>query len=123
MRLPRRMPRSVGIIQLAACCLGAAMPRPIVTEPFEPQPVVVTLDTLPAPNTTPSVAKFPKMVSPPDRSVLRAPAGFVVTRYWDGELDHPRWLAITPEGDVLVTETRLNRIRRLRDTDHDGVVD
>ena len=123
MHLARRTPRPLGIVLLAASCLGAAMPSPIVTEPFEPQPVVVTLDALPAPNTTPSVAKFPKMVSPPERSILRAPPGFVVTRYWDGELDHPRWLAITPEGDVLVTETRLNRIRRLRDTDHDGVVD
>jgi glucose/arabinose dehydrogenase len=39
------------------------------------------------------------------------------------ELDAPRWLAITPEGDVLVTETRRDRILRLVDADHDGVAD
>ena len=30
------------------------------------------------------------------------------------------WLALTPSGDVLVTETRQNRIRLLRDTNGDG---
>jgi glucose/arabinose dehydrogenase len=55
--------------------------------------------------------------------VLRAPAGFVVNLYYAGDLDKPRWLALTPEGDVLVTETPRNRIRRLRDTDHNGVAD
>jgi glucose/arabinose dehydrogenase len=122
MRLPRRI-LATGVTLLAAICLGAAVPSPIVTEPFEPQSITVSLDRLPAPSATPSARKFPKMVSPPTPSVLRAPAGFTVTRYYEGELDHPRWLALTPDGDVLVTETKLNRIRRLRDTDHDGVAD
>jgi glucose/arabinose dehydrogenase len=32
-------------------------------------------------------------------------------------------LTLTPSGDVLVTETRQNRIRLLRDTNGDGVAD
>jgi glucose/arabinose dehydrogenase len=54
--------------------------------------------------------------------VLRVPAGFRVTVYAKS-LDRPRWLALTPTGDVLVTETRQNRIRLLRDTNRDGVAD
>src|SRR5207248_1684176 len=33
-----------------------------------------------------------------------APAGFTVVRYADG-LDHPRWLYVLPNGDVLVSES------------------
>jgi hypothetical protein len=64
----------VAVVPLAVACLGAAMPSAIVTEPFEPKPVTVTLDQLPAPNTTPSVRQFPKMVRVPDRPRF-APAG------------------------------------------------
>jgi glucose/arabinose dehydrogenase len=50
------------------------------------------------------------------------PAGFTVNVFAEN-LDRPRWLALTPSGDVLVTETRENRIRLLRDTNGDGVSD
>jgi len=39
----------------------------------------------------------------PDGRVPDAPAGFVVTRYAAG-LDHPRWLYVLPNRDVLVAE-------------------
>ncbi|WP_395645667.1 PQQ-dependent sugar dehydrogenase [Terricaulis sp.] len=78
-----------------------------------------------------------------------APAGFAVTRYAEG-LDHPRWIYLLPNGDVLVAESSTepetgggvvgwirnsvqrragalagsaNRITLLRDTNRDGVVD
>lgn len=38
-------------------------------------------------------------------------------------LSNPRWLALTPTGEVLVTETRDNRIRLLQDIDQDGDAD
>jgi glucose/arabinose dehydrogenase len=110
-------------VVLLAGVAGAEPPAPIVTRPFQPEPIRIAVDALPAPNATPSAQKAPRIIPPPDPSVLRAPAGFVVTRYYEGDLDHPRWLALTPEGDVLVTETPANRIRRLRDLDHDGVAD
>lgn len=50
------------------------------------------------------------------------PEGFTVNVFAEG-LDRPRWLALTPSGEVLVTETRQNQIRRLRDTNGDGVAD
>jgi len=49
------------------------------------------------------------------------PAGFTVNVF--AEVWMPHWLALTPTGDVLVTETRQNRIRLLRDTNGDGVAD
>jgi len=56
----------------------------------------------------------------PDSPVLRVPPGFTVNLFAEN-LDAPRWLTLTPSGDVLVTETRQNRIRLLRDTNDDGV--
>ena len=38
-------------------------------------------------------------------------------------LQKPRWMALTPEGDVLVAESRANRIYRLKDADKDGVAE
>lgn len=102
-----------------ACSRSGAGPVEVVTEPLEPSPIRVTLDGLPPPNASESVRKTAQMIDPPSPAVLRAPAGFTVTAWADG-LEKPRWLALTPEGDVLVTETRANRIRRLRDTDGDG---
>ncbi len=78
-----------------------------------------------------------------------APDGFSVTRFAEG-LDHPRWIYVLPNGDVLVAESATeagrvgdiedwvrervleragalrvsaNRITLLRDDDRDGVVD
>ncbi|NEN92967.1 MAG: sorbosone dehydrogenase family protein, partial [Okeania sp. SIO3H1] len=54
--------------------------------------------------------------------VLQVPDGFTVNVFAEN-LESPRWLEVTPTGDVLVTETPLNQIRLLRDTDGDGTVD
>jgi glucose/arabinose dehydrogenase len=40
----------------------------------------------------------------PAGAAPRAPAGFAVTRYAEG-LDHPRWLLVLPNGDVLAAES------------------
>lgn len=92
------------------------------TEPLSSQPIRITVASLPQPFTTESAAQSPNVVPIPANSSLRVPAGFEVNIYAEG-LDRPRWLALTPTGDVLVTETRQNRIRLLRDTNRDGVAD
>jgi glucose/arabinose dehydrogenase len=81
---------------------------------FTPVPLRITLDSLPQPHATESLAKSPKITARPARPLLHVPPGFRVSVYAEG-LDHPRWLALSPEGDVLVTETPKNRIRRLHD--------
>jgi glucose/arabinose dehydrogenase len=59
---------------------------------------------MPAPHHSliPSVG-VPKVVHWPAGAAPTAPPGFTVTRYAEG-LDHPRWLLVLPNGDVLVAE-------------------
>ena len=108
--------------------------------------------TLPEPNPTllPTVNIAPAQGWPENGKPLSAP-GTAVTAFAQ-DLDHPRWLYVLPNGDVLVAETNAppkpddakgikgwvmglvmkragatvpsaNRITLLRDTDGDGVAD
>ncbi|MBD2167315.1 sorbosone dehydrogenase family protein [Calothrix membranacea FACHB-236] len=98
-------------------------PKNVVrTEAISPTPIRISLNNLPAPFATESASKRPEVVSIPQNPLLRVPSGFTVNVFAEG-LDAPRWLALTPNGDVLVTETRQNRIRLLRDSNGDGVAD
>jgi glucose/arabinose dehydrogenase len=92
------------------------------TQTLTPQPIKISLGNLPQPFATNSASNSPNVVAVPENPTLNVPAGFQVNVYADG-LDAPRWLALTPSGDVLVTETRENRIRLLRDSNGDGVAD
>ncbi|OCR02826.1 sorbosone dehydrogenase [Oscillatoriales cyanobacterium USR001] len=106
--------------------LQANLPSQILpTETLSPTPIRITIPNLPPPFASNSASKFPQIVPPPQPSqapFLRVPSGFTVNIFADN-LEAPRWLALTPTGDVLVTETRQNRIRLLRDTNGDGVAD
>jgi glucose/arabinose dehydrogenase len=62
------------------------------------------------------------VIAIPDNPVLNVPSGFKVNVFAEN-LDNPRWLALTPNGDILVTETKQNRIRLLKDINQDGVAD
>ncbi len=107
--------------------------------------------TLPAPNKTiiPTVHIAPAIGWPADLTPIAA-GGTTVSAFATG-LDHPRWLTVLPNGDVLVAETNAppkqsgggfrgwmmgkvmkqagaavpsaNRITLLRDTNGDGVAD
>ncbi|WP_088153731.1 PQQ-dependent sugar dehydrogenase [Achromobacter xylosoxidans] len=108
---------------------------------------------LPAPNpTTIPTVKTAKAVGWPAGAHPVASSGLAVTQFAGG-LDHPRWLYVLPNGDVLVAETNAppkpesasggfkswvaglvmkragarapsaNRITLLRDADHDGVAE
>ncbi len=107
---------------------------------------------LPAPNPTliPTVRIAPATFWPAGTTPIAAP-GFSVNAYANG-LDHPRWLYVLPNGDVLVAESNAparpkggkgikgwvmkrvmkragagtptaNRISLLRDADHNGVAE
>jgi len=77
-----------------------------------------------------SVIRVPHPIPNPPRDFLRAPKGFKIQLVADG-LDHPRWLAVAPNNDIFVVESRLeirqkdqpNRITVLRDADGDGVAE
>lgn len=114
---PQSSPASGQIAQ------NSTQPKNLVpTEPLLPTPIRINVGDLPKPFATESASKSPDVVPIPANPTLRVPPGFVVNVFADG-LDAPRWLALTPNGDVLVTETKQNRIRLLRDTNGDGVAD
>ena len=125
-------------------CVASGSSDPLVG--FGPDP------PLPAPQSSliPQVG-VPDVVGWPAGAAPKAPPGFTVTRYAAG-LQHPRWLYVLPNGDVLVAESNApprpedgkgfkgwlmkqfmkkagagtpsaNRIVLLRDTDGDGVAD
>ncbi|HEY9822634.1 MAG TPA: sorbosone dehydrogenase family protein [Candidatus Sericytochromatia bacterium] len=94
----------------------------VPTQVLTPQPIRIPLRNLPQPYASNSASNSANVVDIPQDATLNVPRGFRVSVYADN-LEAPRWLALTPNGDVLVTETRANRIRLLRDTDGDGVAD
>jgi glucose/arabinose dehydrogenase len=92
---------------------------------LDPTPIRVKISDLPPPFATPSAGQPPRIISMPGDPTLKLPAGFTITVFAgelpDGEpLHQPRWLALTPDGSVLVTETEKHRIRILRDPKHQG---
>ncbi|MGL5058556.1 MAG: PQQ-dependent sugar dehydrogenase [Microcoleus sp.] len=94
----------------------------VPTKPLAPQPIRIVATSLPRPFASASASKPPQVIPIPASPVLRVPPGFTVNVFADN-LDAPRWLALTPTGDVLVTETRQNRITLLRDANGDGVAE
>ena len=96
--------------------------RIVPTQSLTPNPIQITLAELPQPFASQSASQSPTVISIPDNASLQVPEGFVVNVYAEG-LERPRWLALTPTGDVLLAETRQNRIRLLRDDDGDGVAE
>ncbi|MBJ3762970.1 sorbosone dehydrogenase family protein [Maribius pontilimi] len=136
-----RFAATIGLVALVAC--GGPPPAPIetVTGP-NPQ--------LPAPRQTllPTVDIAPARGWPEGRTPVAAP-GLAVNAFYQG-LDHPRWMHVLPNGDVLVAESNkqpsapkglrglaerivmgiagaetpsADRISLLRDADGDGVAE
>ena len=89
---------------------------------FVPEPIYITLADLPAPYNTSSAAKFAHVIPVPDNPQLYVPEGFVVKLFTD-ELRSPRWPIYTPSGDIIVSESRINRISCLIDNNNDGYPD
>src|SRR5688500_2485029 len=66
---------------------------------------------LPPPYATPSVANFSKVIGWPAGTAPRAPEGFVVEAIAT-DLESPRWLYVLPNGDVLVSQARTERLAK-----------
>ena len=89
---------------------------------FVPQPIRITVTNLPAPNANESIRKPANVTSIPSNPRLFVPDGFSVKLYM-ADLMSPRYLIYTPSGDILVSESRANRISCLVDSDNDGYPD
>jgi glucose/arabinose dehydrogenase len=79
-------------------------------------------DTLPAPYASPAVANSAQTIPRPPTAAPRVPPGLTATLFADG-LQHARWLAVAPDGAVLLAQSSAGEITLLRDQDHDGQAD
>jgi glucose/arabinose dehydrogenase len=77
---------------------------------------------LPPPFATESSGNSSDTVDRPDPLPFRLPDGFSVNLFAD-DLDHPRWMVVAANGDVLLAEPRADQVTLLRDADGDGVAD
>lgn len=93
----RRVLLPLAVLMALAACATSGKHDPFVG--FGPDP------QLPPPQTSllPTLAAL-KAVGWPEGRMPEAPPGFVVTRFAGG-LDHPRWLHVLPNGDVLVAQS------------------
>ncbi|MGQ3017186.1 PQQ-dependent sugar dehydrogenase [Phenylobacterium sp.] len=85
---------ALGALLLTGCTAGSE--DPFVGFGAEPSIPAPEGDLLPRVNPA-------KAVGWPEGAAPVAPEGFVVTRF-AGDLSHPRWLLVLPNGDVLVSE-------------------
>lgn len=112
---------SIPCLLLPTCAAFAAPPEGrIDVEHFEPEPIKIGLQQVP--DSSEGESTRPKVVPPPADAVLRVPDGFEVNLFADN-VEQGRWLAITPDGDVLCSSGRTNQILLLKDTDGDGSAD
>ena len=140
------VPASISVL-FAACSGSANNGKTNYTDTVKTNMADETV--LPAPYATASAVKFAEVIGWPEGATPKAPEGFSVTKFAGG-LNNPRWIYVTPNGDILVAEARTsrkgikkavskitgqaksqnlnddepgNRILFFRDTDNDGVPD
>jgi glucose/arabinose dehydrogenase len=80
-------------------------------------------EDLPAPNASGDSARPSRLVPRPAGAFLRVPAGFTVSVFAEGDFQNPRWMALAPNGDVFLADSRAGVIYVLRDTNGDGAAD
>lgn len=84
--------------------------------------LALAVQQLPEPFETPWNRAIPTIVDRPAGAALTVPEGFEVNVFADG-LSDPRRMAIAPNGDVFVAESRSGQIVVLRDADRDGAAE
>ncbi len=62
---------------------------------------------LPEPFATKSTSNYSNVIGWEEGQTPKAPEGFTVTKYADG-FENPRWMYVTPNGDVLVADSNSN---------------
>ena len=84
---------------------------------------VITPESLPPPFATRSAMNPSKVVAPPAGAELHSPPGFKIATYAEGGFKEPRWMALAPNGDVFLADSRAGEIIILRDTKGSGQAD
>lgn len=98
-------------------------PLPTVVNTERPQVFSYDPGKLAAPFQTESARRQSRVIPQPADARLTVPRGFKVSVYAEGGFNYPRWMALAPNGDVFVADSRANSIIVLRDTNKDGKAD
>lgn len=117
----------VTLLTLSSTCCAEPVetlqkPLSIQTAVLDVKPIEIKVKDLPPPRPEESVSIGSRQAPPPANATLNAPAGFKVNVFAQG-LPRARWLAITPDGDLLCAASQQNTIYLLRDTNNDGTAD
>jgi glucose/arabinose dehydrogenase len=101
-----------------------ALPKlPEIVQTDRPQVFSYDPAKLPAPYHTESARRSSRVIPQPANAQLTVPKGFKVNVYAEGGFRYPRWMALAPNGDVFVADSRANSIVVLRDKNKDGVAE
>ena len=90
-----------------------------------PQKKSLAANQINLPEPSESKRKTSKVIGWPEGKMPVAPEGFEVSKFAGG-LSNPRWIYVTPNGDILVSQSRTNKntspnnILIFRDADGDG---
>ena len=115
---------------LIACGQVAEPVKPAVMAPlpaivaFE-KPIVTSINpaSLPKPFATESARRSSKRIPQPADAKLYLPKGFKINVFAEGDFREPRWMALAPNGDVFLADSRANSVIVLRDKNKDGVAE
>lgn len=106
------------------------VPTPFVAPPLPTvlnfdKPTVFSYDPakLASPFETESARRGSRVVPQPPNATLTVPKGFKVNVFAEGDFRNPRWMALAPNGDVFVADSRANTVIVLRDSNKDGKAD
>ena len=106
----------------AACIAMAGASSLLAAEQSVGRRIELLPDALPAPFATPVAINPPRTIARPKNATLNVPPGFRVNIFAD-RLIQARWLAVAPDGAVLVAEPKAGKLTMLRDRDGDGRAD
>src|SRR5690554_3779470 len=117
----RNLVMAAGLLVSATACVTTQTPSPSATPAAPPplpkiveieKPAVYSYDPakLAAPFATQSVARASRVVRQPENAKLSVPKGFKVNVFAEGDFRYPRWMALAPNGDVFVADSRANSV-------------
>ena len=97
-----------------------APPLPQIVNSERPTFISVDPNKLPPPFQTESARRGSRVVPQPENAKLMVPKGFKVNVFAEGDFKYPRWMALAPNGDVFVADSRANSVIVLRDINMNG---
>jgi len=102
----------------------APLPKlPEILQTDRPQVFSYDPTKLAAPFATESAVRGSRVIPQPANAQLTVPKGFKVNVYAEGGFRYPRWMALAPNADVFVADSRANSIIVLRDKNKDGIAE